>query len=77
METKKEQFSALLLWLTQEQKELTILEHKIEQCYKDSSLGGVELDSYEFIAMKINLASKETKIAHIKGKLKDLAKKGI
>jgi len=74
METKEQKIEALLIWLMQEKKELTELEIKVDNIYKNrNSDKEISLTSYEFLTLEINLDTQIFKVARIKDKLKKIA----
>lgn len=72
-ETKSEIFEFLMHWLLQEQKEVAILEAKIDEIYKNSASGSIDIKSSKALSMQINLAGSRSKIMRIKYELAELA----
>lgn len=77
METKNTVFQELLNWLIEEQKEVTILQAKIDDVYRKTSSGKIDIGSFEFISLEIDLAGHKEKVNYIKYELTKLAQLGI
>lgn len=76
-QTKNTVFQELLNWLIDEQKEVTILQSKVDEVYRKTSSGKIDIGSFEFIALEVDLSAHKEKVKHIKYELTKLAKLGI